>query len=218
MTGPAVRLRDFGLESQARLTQAATYGEAEMEAMRRRAFAEGEAAGRAAAAAAAETVQADHLAALEDVLRNAAAMRAEAETLVATALDQLESLARAAILTVAPGLAQAGAAAACGEALQAAAAVVRLPGLRVRVAPDTLGALQTRVPPLPEGLCLEADSTLPPGAARLDWPRGGADFAPDAALSALHQSLSATLGEPPPLATPAANGNPDPLYRSETDD
>jgi hypothetical protein len=64
--------------------------------------------------------------------------------------------------------------------------------MTLHVSPENVEAMQTRF----EGrLTVEADESLGPAAARLDWPRGGAAFDADATLAAATAAIESFFGD-----------------------
>lgn len=112
--------------------------------------------------------------------------------------DAARRFGRAAEAAV-PRLAAMGFAA---EVAAASLAIVRAgapPGVVLRAAPEEADEISARLAAAsPSGrsgaLRVEADASLPPGAARLDWSDGGAEFDADriaaAALACLHREIA----------------------------
>ena len=216
MIGSTVRLQDFELEAKAALTETATYGQAEVDAIRRSAFAAGRADGQAAAAKAAAAADADRLAAVDRMVQQAADLSQEVDVLLDQSLDRLESVLRAALTIALPALAASEAMDRLSAALHEAAAAVPLPSIEVIASPATVERLRACTAALPARLMLTADEGIADGAARLRWQSGGADFSPNAAVAAIEQALETFLGRPDHPGSEASVAPP-PNRKTHTD-
>lgn len=207
MSPAPLRFRDFALEARSRRAEAPAYGAAEVEAIRRQAFAAGRAEGQAAAEAAADAAAAGRQSDLERLVREVADARAAAESLLAEALSALEAAFCAALAAAAPALARSQGAEPCAAALREALQAVRLPSVAVRAGPETVALLQAAGPPWPDGVRFSADPALAEGCAHLRWADGGATVRPEDAARAVQAAVAAALpGAAACLGGPVAHG------------
>ena len=190
MSALRLRLQDFALEAPASADGEPTYSQTQVDAIRRLAFAEGEAQGRAAAADAAAAALAEHAARLQGLAGEVADIRREAEDLLHLGLERMEEILR---LMLDDAAAQPPGWEGVLCVLHEAAAAVRLPEIELKAAAETLAALDA-AGPLPAGLCPRACAEIPAGEVHLAWPGGGGLARPDAgleaALAAVEQALA----------------------------
>ena len=194
MSALRLRLQDFALESDARIANARTYSQAEVEAIQRQAFAAGEAEGRAAADAMTSAATAGHAAALHQLTQDAAHLRDEADELLGEALGRLEAIICAALAMATPGSDDLLA------ALRQAAETVRLPDIAMAASPRTMASLAEAGLTLPANIHSIPDPALGDGEVRLGWAHGGAIAKADAKCAAMQDAVRRALGNCPSAA------------------
>lgn len=193
MIGATIRFQDFELEAKASLTATATYGQAEVDAIRRSAFAAGQAEGKDMAVREAAATEAERDAAADRLVQEAAALGNQVEALLSDSLEHLEQVLRAALASAVPALAETQAVDALAQALRQAARTIPLPTIEVIAPPATLERLCAHGEYPADRMQLTADDSLAGGLARLRWQSGGADFSPTAAAEAIDQALQSFL-------------------------
>ncbi len=107
MTGVSLRYQDFEVDARARLTETATYSQAEVEAIRRAAYAAGGEAGSKSAVDTVAAARAEHAAALADALQQIEAMQRRLDRHLQDSLNQLEAVLRSALAVSLPSAADA---------------------------------------------------------------------------------------------------------------
>lgn len=212
----AVRLRlpDFALEAQLTPAGERTYDQAQVDAIRRQAFAEGEAHGRAAAVASAEALQAEHAAALRRLAGDVAEIRDEADELMQRALRRLESILAGVVVRVMSEAVATWLADNLRRELQQALATLRLPEVELTASPATLALLQVGDQPLSSAVRLTTCGEVPFGEVRLAWCHGGATVQPGRILQEMQAALVPVL-EDLPAVNPGAELATDFVHRSD---
>ncbi len=208
MRALTLRLQDFAQESEAQPVSDRTYSQAEVDTIRRQAFASGEREGRAAADATAGAATADHAAVLHRLTQDAAQVREEADALLCDALRQLETVVRTILAGLLPHAAAGPARDDLLAALREVAETVRLPEIALTASPHTIAALVETGPGLPHGIQGTADPAIADGEVRLAWRDGSAIAKADARAAAIAEAVCRSLGNrPPPTDAAGATGN-----------
>jgi len=203
MSAARLRLPDFGLEARLSSAGEPTCGQAQLEAIRRQAFSEGEAHGRAAAGVAAAAVHDEHAQALRRLAHEAAAIRAEADALVQEALLRMEGILAAALASAMRHAADSRFADDLRREVREALAAVRLPEIELKAASATLSLLRDADPPLSPAVRLTVSGDVPDGEVRLAWSGGGAAVQPSRPVRDAQSALASILPGPPSTAAAA---------------
>jgi hypothetical protein len=212
MTSLSLRYQDFEVDARARLTATATYSQAEADANRRDAFAEGRDAGAESATDTARAARAEHAAALGDALCQIEVLRQAMDGQLRECLDRLERVLRGALSASLPSAADA--LRRLPDTLKHLAEVSPPLAIEAWASPETEQALRSAPRALPESLRFACDPALPFGSLRLRWQGGGAVFSAEAAHEAVQALLRSALGAVGSEEPQDASAAPDPVQRT----
>jgi len=211
MSAARLHLRDFALEAQVSPAGNLAYSDAQVDAIRRQAFADGELHGRAAANAATESLEIEHAAALHRLVREAAGIRSEADELVGEALRCMEAILVGVLDKVMRGTAAGQGVEDLRSALRQAAMAVRLPDIELRATSETIASLEGADPPLPLTIRMTSCPETPGGEVRLTWCGGGGIVQSNLRVQATQAALARVLDGWPSCGAVAES-----VHRSDT--
>jgi hypothetical protein len=206
MIGPSIRFQDFELDARARLTATATFSQAEVDAIRREAFATGQKEGAGNAATVIATARAEQAEALCDVVRQIEGLQHAIDQYLSESLDRFEQILRAALAHTLPSAASAAALQRLPDTLRQLAAAMPDVTVEAALSPETEDAIRSSAQSLPPSVAFVPDPSLPFGTLRLRWRGGGGVFSADAALTAVQALLDAALAK---SSQPAFPDDPD---------
>ena len=146
MIGPSIRFQDFELDARARLTATATFSQAEVDAIRREAFATGQKEGAGNAATVIATARAEQAEALCDVVRQIEGLQHAIDQYLSESLDRFEQILRAALAHTLPSAASAAALQRLPDTLRQLAAAMPDVTVEAALSPETEDAIRSSAP------------------------------------------------------------------------